>query len=118
MVDRPGGDRAHPWGRGAEVFRARRRSAGVQRRPQAHPRLPESGIQQPVWFNCGFEQAPHARLFINSVQDTMDSILTLARTEGMPVQVRVGHRHNLSTIRSSREAGSPMAEGVRGRCRS
>ena len=41
-----------------------------------------AAFNSPVWFNCGFEKAPQcSACFINSVQDTMDSILTLARTE-------------------------------------
>src|SRR4051812_23954964 len=44
----------------------------------------KAAFNSPVWFNCGFEPAPQcSACFINSVQDTMDSILTLARTEGM-----------------------------------
>ncbi len=35
------------WARGEQVLRERRGSAGVQRRPEAHPRLPEGGVQQP-----------------------------------------------------------------------
>jgi ribonucleotide reductase alpha subunit len=36
------------------------------------------------WFNCGFEKAPQcSACFINSVDDTMESILGLAKTEGM-----------------------------------
>ena len=35
------------WARVEQVLRERRGSAGVQRRPEAHPRLPEGGVQQP-----------------------------------------------------------------------
>src|SRR6187455_1089720 len=39
----------------------------------------KAAFNSPVWFNCGFEKAPQcSACFINSVQDTMDSILTLA----------------------------------------
>ena len=42
----------------------------------------KAAFNSPVWFNCGFEAAPQcSACFINSVEDTMDSILTLARTE-------------------------------------
>ena len=41
--------------------------------------------------------------FINSVQDTMESILTLAKTEGMLFKYGSGTGTNLSPIRSSRE---------------
>ncbi len=67
-----------------------------------------------MWFNCGFEKAPQcSACFINSVQDTMDSILTLARTEGMLFKFGSGTGSNLSAIRSSREllAGGGTASG-------
>jgi ribonucleoside-diphosphate reductase alpha chain len=54
-------------------------------------------FNSPVWFNCGFEAAPQcSACFINSVQDTMDSILTLARTEGMLFKFGSGTGTNLS----------------------
>src|SRR6201987_1623519 len=41
----------------------------------------KAAFNSPVWFNCGFEKAPQcSACFINSVDDTMDWILTLART--------------------------------------
>ena len=67
-----------------------------------------------MWFNCGFEKAPQcSACFINSVSDTMDSILTLARTEGMLFKFGSGTGSNLSQIRSSREllAGGGTASG-------
>src|SRR6266849_6507923 len=42
-------------------------------------------------------------LAINSVDDSMDSILTLAKTEGMLFKYGSGTGTNLSTVRSSRE---------------
>ena len=64
----------------------------------------KAAFNSPVWFNCGFEAAPQcSACFINSVKDTMDSILTLARTEGMLFKFGSGTGSNLSTIRSSRE---------------
>jgi ribonucleoside-diphosphate reductase alpha chain len=71
-------------------------------------------FNSPVWFNCGFEKAPQcSACFINSVCDTMDSILTLARTEGMLFKFGSGTGTNLSTIRSSKEllAGGGTASG-------
>ena len=51
--------------------------------------------------------------FINSVEDTMESILGLAKTEGMLFKFGSGTGSNLSTIRSSREqlAGGGEASG-------
>jgi ribonucleoside-diphosphate reductase alpha chain len=74
----------------------------------------KAAFNSPVWFNCGFETAPQcSACFINSVKDTMDSILTLARTEGMLFKFGSGTGSNLSTIRSSREllAGGGTASG-------
>ncbi len=74
----------------------------------------KAAFNSPVWFNCGFEKAPQcSACFINSVEDTMESILTLARTEGMLFKFGSGAGTNLSPIRSSREllAGGGTASG-------
>jgi ribonucleoside-diphosphate reductase alpha chain len=74
----------------------------------------KAAFNSPVWFNCGFEKAPQcSACFINSVQDTMDSILTLAKTEGMLFKFGSGTGTNLSNIRSAREplAGGGTASG-------
>ncbi|SUZ61232.1 uncharacterized protein METZ01_LOCUS14086 [marine metagenome] len=74
----------------------------------------KAAFNSPVWFNCGFEKAPQcSACFINSVQDTMESILTLAKTEGMLFKFGSGTGSNLSSIRSSREvlAGGGTASG-------
>ena len=61
-------------------------------------------FNSPVWFNVGVEERPQcSACFINSVQDSMDSILTLAKTEGMLFKWGSGTGSNLSTLRSSRE---------------
>ena len=74
----------------------------------------KGSFNSPVWFNCGIE--PHPQLsacFINSVEDTLDSILTLAKTEGMLFKFGSGTGTNLSSLRSSREnlAGGGTASG-------
>ena len=74
----------------------------------------KAAFNSPVWFNCGFEEAPQcSACFINSVEDTMDSILGLAKTEGMLFKFGSGTGTNLSSIRSSREllAGGGTASG-------
>jgi ribonucleoside-diphosphate reductase alpha chain len=71
-------------------------------------------FNSPVWFNVGIEAHPQASAcFINSVQDKMDSILGLAKTEGMLFKFGSGTGSNLSTIRSSKEplAGGGTASG-------
>src|SRR6266487_752566 len=74
----------------------------------------KAAFNSPVWFNCGFETLPQcSACFINSVEDTMDSILSLARTEGMLFKYGSGTGTNLSPIRSSKEllAGGGTASG-------
>jgi ribonucleoside-diphosphate reductase alpha chain len=73
-----------------------------------------ASFNSPVWFNVGIEPRPQcSACFINSVQDTMDSILGLAKTEGMLFKYGSGTGSNLSSIRSSREllAGGGTASG-------
>ncbi len=73
-----------------------------------------AAFNSPVWFNVGIERRPQcSACFINSVQDTMDSILTLAKTEGMLFKYGSGTGSNLSGIRSSKEflAGGGTASG-------
>ncbi|MEW6775445.1 MAG: vitamin B12-dependent ribonucleotide reductase [Bdellovibrionota bacterium] len=61
-------------------------------------------FNSPVWFNVGVEEAPQcSACFINSVQDSMSSILDLAKTEGMLFKFGSGTGSNLSSIRSSKE---------------
>src|SRR3990172_3819564 len=74
----------------------------------------KAAFNSPVWFNVGFEPHPQcSACFINAVQDTMDSILGLAKTEGMLFKYGSGTGSNLSTIRSSKEmlAGGGTASG-------
>ena len=71
-------------------------------------------FNSPVWFNCGIEPNPQcSACFINSVEDTMSSILELARTEGMLFKWGSGTGSNLSPIRSSKEqlSGGGIASG-------
>ena len=73
-----------------------------------------AAFNSPVWFNVGIETHPQcSACFINSVNDTMDSILGLAKTEGMLFKYGSGTGSNLSSIRSSREllAGGGTASG-------
>ncbi len=66
----------------------------------------KAAFNSPVWFNVGLAEQPQPQCsacFINSVDDTMDSILSLAKTEGMLFKFGSGTGTNLSPIRSSRE---------------
>ena len=62
-------------------------------------------FNSPVWFNLGVADTPQqaSACFINSVSDTMESIMDLAKTEAMLFKGGSGTGSNLSTIRSSRE---------------
>ncbi len=71
-------------------------------------------FNSPVWFNVGIEEKPQcSACFINSVDDTMSSIMDLAKTEAMLFKFGSGAGSNLSTIRSSKEkmAGGGTASG-------
>ena len=71
-------------------------------------------FNSPVWFNVGIEEHPQcSACFINSVDDSMSSILDLAKTEGMLFKGGSGTGTNFSSIRSSREnlSGGGNASG-------
>ncbi|MEO7666275.1 MAG: LAGLIDADG family homing endonuclease, partial [Dehalococcoidia bacterium] len=73
-----------------------------------------AAFNSPVWFNVGIDAHPQcSACFINSVQDTMSSIMDLAKTEAMLFKFGSGAGSNLSTIRSSREnmTGGGTASG-------
>jgi ribonucleoside-diphosphate reductase alpha chain len=73
-----------------------------------------ASFNSPVWFNCGIEPNPQcSACFINSVEDTMDSILHLARTEGRLFKYGSGTGTNFSPLRSSRAklSGGGIASG-------
>jgi len=61
-------------------------------------------FNSPVWFNVGVEPHPQcSACFINSVEDSMESILNLTKTEGMLFKYGSGTGSNLSPLRSSKE---------------
>jgi len=73
-----------------------------------------ASFNSPVWFNCGIDAKPQcSACFINSVEDTMESILDLARTEGRLFKYGSGTGTNLSPLRSSRAklSGGGVASG-------
>lgn len=62
-------------------------------------------FNSPVWFNVGVEEHPQcSACFINAVEDTMESILELAKTEGLLFKYGSGSGTNFSPLRSSRES--------------
>ncbi len=102
----------------------------------------KASFNSPVWFNCGlwhkhrrtgaggafywdpatddikketeaYRRPQCSACFINSVQDNLESILDLAKTEGMLFRYGSGSGTNFSPIRSSTESlsGGGMASG-------
>src|ERR1700686_4841052 len=69
--------------------------------------------QQVEFGVTGYTRPQCSACFINSVKDSLDSILTLAKTEGMLFKWGSGTGTNLSTLRSSTEvlSGGGTASG-------
>ncbi len=74
-----------------------------------------ASFNSPVWFNIGVpgRQQQASACFINSVKDSMESILELVKTEGMLFKFGSGTGTNLSVLRSSKEqlSGGGTASG-------
>jgi ribonucleoside-diphosphate reductase alpha chain len=74
-----------------------------------------ASFNSPVWFNLGVpgRSQQGSACFINSVQDSMESILELVKTEGMLFKFGSGTGTNLSVLRSKREqlSGGGTASG-------
>jgi ribonucleoside-diphosphate reductase alpha chain len=71
-------------------------------------------FNSPVWFNVGVQSKPQcSACFINSVQDDMESIMGLTRTEGMLFKWGSGTGTNFSALRGSKEtlSGGGIASG-------
>ncbi len=129
------------WGMAGGYFRTPE-DASIFHDELAHMLLTQKvAFNSPVWFNVGCDRLepdseaqnwhwnPHtcavefsatgyrnpqcSACFINSVKDSLDSILTLAKTEGMLFKWGSGTGTNLSTIRGSTEnlSGGGVASG-------
>jgi ribonucleoside-diphosphate reductase alpha chain len=129
------------WGRKDGYFRSEQ-DAAVFQDELAHLLLNQyAAFNSPVWFNVGCDRLepnsdaqnwhwnPESQqvefgvtgyrypqcsaCFINSVQDSLDSILTLAKTEGMLFKWGSGTGSNLSALRGSMEilSGGGQASG-------
>ncbi|HXM57024.1 MAG TPA: vitamin B12-dependent ribonucleotide reductase [Candidatus Dormibacteraeota bacterium] len=103
------------WGREGGYFASEEDAANWEQELRWLLVTQHASFNSPVWFNIGVpgraQQA--SACFINSVQDTMESILELAKTEGMLFKFGSGTGTNLSVLRSSREslAGGGTASG-------
>ena len=97
-------DTIHRWGRDGDYF-ATEGDASSFRDELIYLLLHQKmAFNSPVWFNVGVEEHPQcSACFINSVDDSMVSILELAKTEGMLFKYGSGTGSNLSSLRSSAE---------------
>ncbi len=97
-------DTIYSWGKADGYFKSEQ-DAWAFRDELVHLLLHQKmAFNSPVWFNVGVEAYPQcSACFINSVDDSMGSILGLAKTEGMLFKYGSGTGSNLSTLRSSRE---------------
>jgi ribonucleoside-diphosphate reductase alpha chain len=102
------------WGQEGGYF-ASTESKNAFRDELAHLLVEQKmAFNSPVWFNVGVQAKPQcSACFINSVQDNMDSIMNLAKTEGMLFKWGSGTGTNFSTLRGSHEAlsGGGIASG-------
>ncbi|MGC3998408.1 MAG: vitamin B12-dependent ribonucleotide reductase [Anaeromyxobacter sp.] len=102
------------WGRKDGYFASEQDAAAFQAELAHLIYRQKMSFNSPVWFNVGVEEHPQcSACFINSVGDSMDSILKLAHTEGMLFKYGSGAGSNLSKIRSSKEllSGGGEASG-------
>src|SRR5204862_6665758 len=102
------------WGKQGKYFAAEA-DAEIFRAELTHLLVHQKmAFNSPVWFNVGVEDHPQcSACFINSVDDTMESILSLAKTEGMLFKFGSGTGTNFSSLRSSKEQlqGGGQASG-------
>ncbi|MDE2963010.1 MAG: vitamin B12-dependent ribonucleotide reductase [Acidobacteriota bacterium] len=107
-------DTIHRWGQDGGYF-ATPEYADTFKAELTHLLVDQkAAFNSPVWFNCGIEPKPQcSACFINSVEDRMEAILDLAKTEGMLFKWGSGTGTNLSPIRSSKEllSGGGEASG-------
>ncbi len=103
------------WGRGAGYFRSEDDARSFELELTHLLVTQKMAFNSPVWFNLGVKDTPQqaSACFINAVEDTMESIMDLAKTEAMLFKGGSGTGSNLSRIRSSRErlAGGGTASG-------
>jgi ribonucleoside-diphosphate reductase alpha chain len=103
------------WGRASSTFRTPADAESFEAELTHLVLTQKMAFNSPVWFNLGVKDTPQqaSACFINSVEDTMESIMDLAKTEAMLFKGGSGTGSNLSRIRSSRErlAGGGTASG-------
>src|SRR5438067_11396067 len=103
------------WGREGGYFASEEDAANWTQELRWLLVTQHASFNRPVWFNLGVPGRAQqgSACFINSVQDSMESILDLVKTEGMLFKFGSGTGTNLSVLRSSREqlSGGGTASG-------
>jgi ribonucleoside-diphosphate reductase alpha chain len=103
------------WGREGGYFAAEEDAENWSQELRYLLVTQHASFNSPVWFNIGVPNRAQqgSACFINSVQDSMESILDLVKTEGMLFKFGSGTGTNLSILRSSREqlSGGGTASG-------
>jgi ribonucleoside-diphosphate reductase alpha chain len=103
------------WGREGGYFASEEDAANWAEELRFLLVTQQASFNSPVWFNIGVPGRAQqgSACFINSVQDSMESILELVKTEGMLFKFGSGTGTNLSVLRSSREqlSGGGTASG-------
>ena len=103
------------WGRQGGYFASEEDAANWAEELRFLLVTQQASFNSPVWFNIGVpgRSQQGSACFINSVQDSMESILDLVKTEGMLFKFGSGTGTNLSVLRSSREqlSGGGTASG-------
>ncbi|MBW2421813.1 MAG: vitamin B12-dependent ribonucleotide reductase [Deltaproteobacteria bacterium] len=107
--------RLSEWGRKGDYFRSAADAESFQAEITHLLLNQKMSFNSPVWFNLGAEGARQqtSACFINSVEDEMESVMDLAKTESMLFKGGSGAGTNLSALRSSREllSGGGKASG-------
>ena len=108
-------DTIHTWGKKGNYFATEEDADAFHDELRYLLLHQHMAFNSPVWFNLGVpgERPQVSACFINSVDDTMESILTLAKTEGMLFKWGSGTGTNFSVLRSSKEGlkGGGTASG-------
>src|SRR5690349_15626468 len=103
------------WGRDGGYFASEEDAANWAEELRYLLVTQHASFNSPVWFNLGVPGRAQqgSACFINSVDDSMESILELVKTEGMLFKFGSGTGTNLSVLRSSREqlSGGGTASG-------
>jgi len=103
------------WGREGGYFAAEEDAENWSQELRYLLVTQHASFNSPVWFNIGVpgRQQQASACFINAVKDNMESILDLAKTEGMLFKFGSGTGTNLSVLRSSKEqlSGGGTASG-------